>query len=561
MSGGKSDPLAGEASLAAVHARFARAVILIYLGAAAVGVVLLVVALATDLSYQQEVARDTLLLETQVRAYYLGRHLHLLAGELTRLGLRSEVNLLDQNIEPERSLLRLAHEKSTFFNVGVAVIGADGMTLWSEPQDFLKSGVSLQDAPWFQAALRTRGVMIVPVQPEREKDSVLFMVSPILRAGQFTGVLVGAIDLAFEGALGTELHPGAHRANVLATRTGVVIYPPRPPAFSADPGWRALVGRSSGEPFFSQTTLRDEDSPADTRTVVAGAPVQGTDFLLLSLVNADLFFGPARTRLVTRLSLGLALALVPVVLLVFLLRRSFRVFERSEHQALRGERLRMLGEAVNLIAHEVKNSLNGLRVGLDLILQGDRSGLEARHRQAVGGLRTEMERLSSFTTELLSFSKGVVPRPVGLDLAEFAGKVTDLARGRADGLGVSLSLVAPRERVPVRADPSLIHVVIANLVGNALDALAGDHVAGPSVVVTVETQGAQARVRVRDNGPGIPAPLRARLFEPFVTGKPNGVGIGLALSRRIARAHGGELELEGSGPGASFLLTLPAEAA
>jgi len=66
---------------------------------------------------------------------------------------------------------------------------------------------------------------------------------------------------------------------------------------------------------------------------------------------------------------------------------------------------------------------------------------------------------------------------------------------------------------------------------------------------------------VRDNGPGIPEPLRARLFEPFVTGKPNGVGIGLALSRRIARAHGGDLELEAPGPGASFLLTLPAEAA
>src|SRR5437867_2203900 len=118
MSRSQSDPRNGEASLAAVHARFARAVILIYLGAAAVG--------------------------------------------------------------------------------------ADGTTLWSEPQAFLKSGVSLQDAPWFQAALRTRGVMIVPVQPEREKDSVLFMVSPILRSGQFTGVLVGAIDLALEGALGTE---------------------------------------------------------------------------------------------------------------------------------------------------------------------------------------------------------------------------------------------------------------------------------------------------------------------------------------------------------------------
>jgi signal transduction histidine kinase len=66
-------------------------------------------------------------------------------------------------------------------------------------------------------------------------------------------------------------------------------------------------------------------------------------------------------------------------------------------------------------------------------------------------------------------------------------------------------------------------------------------------------------VRVSDNGPGVPAELRARLFEPFVTGKPSGVGIGLALSRRIALAHGGDLALEPGGAGASFLLTLPAE--
>jgi len=275
------------------------------------------------------------------------------------------------------------------------------------------------------------------------------------------------------------------------------------------------------------------------------------------LSNARLFFGPARSRLLTRLALALILALVPFLFLVLLLRRSFRVFEKSELQAVRGERLRMLGEAVNLIAHEVKNSLNGLRVGLDLILQGERMALETRHRQAVSGLRTEMERLSDFTTELLSFSKGVVPRPVSLDLAGFSRKVADLARGRADGLGIPVEIVLPDGPVPVKADPTLIHIVIANLVGNALDALSGHHAGAPRVVVQVERREAGAAVRVTDNGPGVSSGVRARLFEPFVTGKPSGVGIGLALSRTIARAHGGDLVMEDAGSGASFLLTLP----
>src|SRR5206468_1284649 len=190
--------------LAAAHARFARAVLLIYLGTAVVAVVLLVAALATDLSYQNQVARETLQLETEVHAYYLGRHLHLLAGELARLGLRSEVNLLDRNNEPERSLLRLSHEKSAFFNVGVAVVGPDGAPIWSEPQSFLPAGVPLSNENWFQAVLRTPSILIVPVQTERDREPVLYMVSPILRGGQFQGILLGAIDLALEGALGTE---------------------------------------------------------------------------------------------------------------------------------------------------------------------------------------------------------------------------------------------------------------------------------------------------------------------------------------------------------------------
>ncbi|HKN47388.1 MAG TPA: sensor histidine kinase, partial [Candidatus Polarisedimenticolia bacterium] len=543
-----------EGGLSAVHARFARAVILIYLCTAAAAVALLVAALATDLTHQKDLARETLLLETEVRAYYLARHLRQLASELTRLGLRSEVNLLDQNLEPERSLLRLTHEKSAFFNVGVAVVGRDGVLLWSEPQNFLTPGASFESENWFQVALRTRRPLIIPVRAPSAKDSLLYMVSPIIRSGQFTGALLGAIDLALTGGLDPEIHPGAHSANILITREGLVIYAPRSPDLLAGAAWHALVSPTGGEPFLKDMPVGNRDS------VVAGAPLHDTDFFLLSVARADALFGPARARLVTRLGLGAILALVPIVLMVFLLRRSFRLFEVSEAAALRGERLRMLGEAVNLIAHEVKNALNGLRVGLDLILQGGRGEIEARHRQAVAGLRTEIERLSNFTTELLSFSKGVVPRPVSIDLAEFVAKVTGLAHDTAERLGVSVELLPPPGRVPVRADPSLVHVVIANLVGNALEALAGAAVAAPKVEVRVEAGGTLARVRVVDNGPGVPGAIRSRLFEPFVTGKPSGVGIGLALSRRIARAHGGDLVLEASGPGASFLFTLPMEA-
>ncbi len=567
MNRSPAEPPPAEQDLGAVHARLARAVLLIYLGTGALAVGLLIVALVTDLSYQKDVSRETLLLQTEVRAHYLGRHLRLLAGELTRLGLRSEVNLLDQNIEPERSLLRLTHEKSAFFNVGVAVVGPDGVVLWSEPQRFLQVGDSLAGEVWYQSILRARGPLVVPVQPEREKDSLLYVVSPVLRGGKFSGILLGGVDLATEGSLGAEFHPGARSMDVLTTRQGAVIYPAKPPAFASTPAWSALVSRITGEAFITDAVLALRDPAPGRRgeapgpVVAAGSPVAGTDFLLLSLAEAGRLFGPARTRMWTRLATGLALALIPLMLLVLFLRRSFQVFEASEERAVRDQRLRMLGEAVNLIAHEVKNSLNGLRVGLEMILQGDRTGAGSRQGPAAAGLRTEMERLSDFATELLTFSKGVVPRPASLNLAEFARKVADLARPRAESLGVALEMDLPGEAVPVRADPSLIHTVIANLVGNALDALAGAPVEAPRIRVSLERSGSRVLLRVRDNGPGVPPSILSRLFDPFVTGKPSGVGIGLALSRKIARAHGGDLVLEAQASGATFLLTLPLEAA
>ena len=542
-------PRRSESELGAAHSRFARGVTSMYLATAAVAVALFASTLLTDLAHEREWARDTLSLETEVRAHYLGRHLQLLAEELTRLGLRSEVDLLDQNMEPERGLLRLSHEKSTFFNVGVAILDAEGALLWSEPQSFRAAGAA--EIPL--ARLRkTHAIQIVPGRGEGG-GSILYVATPVLRGGQFTGVLLGAIDLVS----GQTLEPRPGKASgvivALADAGGRLVYPPGGQSFATDPAWTGLTGPPRREPSVSETPLEGK------AMVVAAAPVPGTEFTLYSLVAADSLFGEARSRLLTRFALGLTVAAVPILVLVILLRRSLRTFRRSEEDTVRNERLRALGEAVDGIAHEVKNSLNGIRVGLDLILRGEREGIEARHRRAVDGLRHEIERLANFSSDLLSFSKGFVPRPVSLELTEFVGKVSDLSRTAAESRGVRLELKGGERPVCVRADPALIHVAVANLLGNALDFLGDGGVEGPLVTVQVEARGRCAGVRVADNGPGVAGAIRPRLFETFVTGKPNGVGIGLALSRNIARAHGGDLVLESTARGAAFYLTLPLE--
>jgi two-component system C4-dicarboxylate transport sensor histidine kinase DctB len=566
-------------ALAAAHARFARAAFTIYLATAAVSFALLIVALVTDRAHDEDQTREQLLLETDVRAQSLSQRLNLLVEELRRLSQRSEVDLRDQDLAPEKSLLTLSHQRSAFFNVGVAILDKRGEVVWSEPEQFLAQGTRFGGEKWFGTMQESQELRIFPVQPDRP-DSILYVVSPLVKSQEFTGALLGAIDLARGEPLAPE-KPTAKALTVVATHDGTVVYPPVPPHFSSEASWHALFvkpfhpGVSPADLFtepFTKAAVLD-----GTPMVVAASPVAGADLVFMSLASQQELFSAPRTRLRTRLLAGLSLALAPAVLLFLLLQRSLAVFRRSEEAAVREERLRLLGEAANSIAHEVKNALNGLSMGLDLVMGAAGGGGAPssrpgglprgpipgeRRERIVGELRREIQRLSEFTTELMTFSRGVEPRRTRMDLVEFVPKVTGLLRDAAEEIGAEIAVVVPEGAVFVDADAALLHAVISNLAGNALDAAtAGART--PRVEVRLDVQGAATTLRVSDNGHGVSPSLRPRLFEPFQSEKPNGVGIGLALARKIARAHGGDLILDEAAeprrayPGASFVLTLP----
>ena len=117
-------------------------------------------------------------------------------------------------------------------------------------------------------------------------------------------------------------------------------------------------------------------------------------------------------------------------------------------------------------------------------------------------------------------------------------------------------------------DPALLRVVLGNLIGNALDVLAAKADAKPGTVrISLDASEHQAKLRVVDDGPGIPAALRGHLFEPFQTTKPSGTGLGLAIVAKIIEQHGGKVDLVDAEPdengriGACFTFTLPARRA
>jgi signal transduction histidine kinase len=377
-----------------------------------------------------------------------------------------------------------------------------------------------------------------------------------VRSNTFTGAIVGGVDLATSPALA---HHNGERIGetVLTNARGDVIFPGEPPQYAGTMEWRALFAQPVlGAPI--------QEVMLGGRThVVASAPIGVAGFNLLSVIDRYKLFEPAAERLRTRLMLGLGLAIAPLIGLVFLLRRSLLTFRRSEEAAVREDRLRRLGEASNLIAHEVRNSLNGLRMGFDLVLDGKHE----RPQRVVTELRAEIDRLTSFAHQLMLFAKDPRPTKAAADLSEIVKTALNLTLDLADELGVRVEVIGTDQAVPVEVDAALIRIVLSNLISNSLDALATLQDANETarMTVAVERQPGIARVRVSDNGPGVAPDLAQTLFEPFVTSKPSGVGIGLALARKIARAHGGDLRLEpaaaaGKRAGASFVLELKSEA-
>jgi signal transduction histidine kinase len=130
--------------------------------------------------------------------------------------------------------------------------------------------------------------------------------------------------------------------------------------------------------------------------------------------------------------------------------------------------------------------------------------------------------------------------------------------GRTDGVELRFAEAAvPR----LRADEGKVRQIALNLLANAVEAAREEAAAAPRVEVSWLEQGRRVCLQIDDHGPGIPAEAMARVFDPFFTTRPSGHGLGLAIARTLARAHGGDIELgpRPGGPGTRATLTLPAE--
>lgn len=238
-------------------------------------------------------------------------------------------------------------------------------------------------------------------------------------------------------------------------------------------------------------------------------------------------------------------------------------------QKLQTERLAAIGQTVASLSHSIKNILQGLRGGADVVEMGLRKDDLKVSRGGWPILKRNLDRIIALTLNMLAFSR---PRTLEIELTKVQPLLEDCASLLTDQCklrGVALIVDVDPDTPPVPIDASQVHQALMNLVSNAVEA-----VEAKTGVVTVrakfipEVPGrpsgkGQFRVDIIDNGPGVPPELQRRIFEPFFTTKGlRGTGLGLAVTRRIIESHDGKVLLSSTpGKGATFSVVLPVDPA
>ena len=235
-------------------------------------------------------------------------------------------------------------------------------------------------------------------------------------------------------------------------------------------------------------------------------------------------------------------------------RRLETVRQDLQDELIQANKLATLGQIAAGVAHEINQPVAAIRT------HADSASVQLRREDTEGALRSLAnidrltERVGVITDELRAFSRKTRSGTVAVGVDSAIDGALLLVAGRLREKGIRLERHPAPAGLAVKAERNRLEQVVLNLLQNAIEAL--DGVPAPVIELGVRVKGRQAIIQVSDNGPGVTPAVRARLFTPFTTDKPDGLGLGLVISRDIVAGFGGELVLDPTSSGARFSIRL-----
>jgi len=242
---------------------------------------------------------------------------------------------------------------------------------------------------------------------------------------------------------------------------------------------------------------------------------------------------------------------------VLVLLRDLSAHEQFEIRNQQLEQRALLGEVTAIFAHEVRNPINNISTGLQLM--GMNLPADDPNQEVISRLIEDCNRLTHLMQSVLTFSRPPENKFKHVVLADLIPTLLERWRPRLARLQVKHEFKASVENSTIQGDPRALEQVFSNLIGNAVEAM---KVTGGNLTIHIRPSGEEGgrqhiEINVIDDGPGIPQDIIDRIFEPFVTTNRNGTGLGLSIAKRIVTAHKGTITVSSVPGGTVFQVKFP----
>ncbi|HEY7115841.1 MAG TPA: ATP-binding protein, partial [Tepidisphaeraceae bacterium] len=274
-----------------------------------------------------------------------------------------------------------------------------------------------------------------------------------------------------------------------------------------------------------------------------GDEIMGVIYIDSSVKNYT--YSPDQLRLLTAIGLQAGLAV-----------QNAKLYQ----QGLQAERLAAIGETTAALSHSIKNILQALRGGADVVEMGIKNNNMPQLAKGWRVVDRNMEKIYNLTMNLLAYSKNREPRLELVNPKKLLEECVELIATPANDKGVMVVADVDKDNPAIPMDPDGMHQVIMNLLSNSLDAVTPQE-GLIRIVCHYDPENRQTIIEVIDNGSGIPEPMMKHMFELFHSTKGNrGTGIGLAVARKIVEEHEGSISVQSKpAEGTTFTIRLPVE--